>query len=95
MVHTNESKMCFGIIGSEIKDRIEQHGLTIDEVWNAIKAQFGVGSRTQLTDRDWLLLSVKLQDVRADSKAFNLFIENVKRLKENNYDFESTEFKTK
>ena len=62
-------KACFAILNN-LKPALEAEGLTEDAVWAYVKETHNVESRSDLEERDWVVLQARLSAAARDSYLF-------------------------
>lgn len=85
MTHTNEArrhaqKHCFAL-ANQLLPRLKARGITENDLWDAIKADFGVASRSDIGEFGYVLLSARLQAAQRHRKLFDTFCREIQRSK--------------
>ena len=65
----NAQKACFAIL-KNLKPQLEAEGLSADVVWDYVKETHNVDSRSNLNERDYIILQARLSAASRDSHLF-------------------------
>ena len=74
---TNQMKTSFAIINS-LKPQLTTAGLTEESVWEWVKSEYDVQSRSELNEESWAIVSARLSAAQRDQQLFSVLCEAVK-----------------
>ena len=71
-------KQTFALV-SQLKPRFNQRGISESNLWNAIKADLGVMSRSEIDERGYVRLAARLDAAKRHPKIFDEICRFVKQ----------------
>ena len=70
-------RTCFAQ-ASELMPRLNQRGISEADLWDYVKADYGVDSRSELTAEQWLRTAARLKTAQNYRQMFGLLCETIK-----------------
>ena len=62
---------------SDMQEQFSAAGLETDQVWESIKAEYKVESRSHLTGMQWATIAAQLNSARRDAHMFKIFVDGI------------------
>ena len=62
---------------SDLRDQFSIAGLETDQVWESIKAEYKVESRSHLTGMQWARIAAELQSSRREASLLKIFVDGI------------------
>ena len=78
MTEHKADKMCFAIL-HKLKSRLKQHNLTAVDYWNYAKAQQGIESKREFTQKNWVYCAARLNASQPKALCFSNRYVNLSR----------------
>lgn len=72
-----DRRMCFAIM-KELDMPLRKAGVSERQVWEALKREHGVASRSDFTEKQWALVAATLKGAQDDAVLFKVLIDKVK-----------------
>jgi len=77
MKHYKDQRGCFAIL-NKLKRRFKSKNITEDAVWDYFKAEYGVGSRGDFSEKQWVVTYARLFAAERSVVMFDIFTGYVK-----------------
>ena len=74
---TNQKKTAFAIIDT-LKPQLAIAGLSEESVWEWVKSEYGVQSRSELSEIQWAIVSARLSAAQRDHQLFSVLCDAVR-----------------
>ena len=65
-------------IASQLKPKLDKQSITPDDLWAYIKVDFGVDSRSELSELDWVKVAARLHSAQRHKILFDELCEKIK-----------------
>ena len=62
---------------SDLREQFSIAGLETDQVWESIKAEYKVESRSELTGMQWARIAAELQSSRREASLLKIFVDGI------------------
>ena len=62
---------------SDLREQFSAAGICTDQVWEFIKAQYCVDSRSKLTGKQWATIACQLQSARREPQMFKVYVDGI------------------
>ena len=61
----------------DLQEQFSAAGICTDQVWEFIKTEYSVDSRSKLTGKQWATIACQLQSARRDTHMFKIFVDGI------------------
>ena len=61
----------------DLREQFSAAGICTDQVWEFIKTEYSVDSRSKLTGMQWARIAAELQSARRDAHMFRIFVDGI------------------
>ena len=61
----------------DLREQFSIAGICTDQVWEFIKTEYSVDSRSKLTGMQWATIAAELQSARRDAHMFRIFVDGI------------------
>ena len=62
---------------TDLREQFSAAGIETDQVWEFIKTEYSVDSRSKLTGKQWATIACQLQSARRDAHMFKIFVDGI------------------
>ena len=62
---------------TDLREQFSTAGIETDQVWQFIKTEYSVDSRSKLTGMQWARIAAELQSARRDAHMFKIFVDGI------------------
>ena len=73
---THPRKSAYAAMG-DLQERFSIAGICTDQVWENIKSEYSVNSRSLLTGLQWATIAAQLQAAKLDTHMFKIFVDGI------------------
>ena len=62
---------------NDLQEQFSAAGIETDQVWEFIKAQYSVDSRSKFTGKQWATIAAQLQSARREPQLFKVYVDSI------------------